>query len=151
MLNNISPKPKSRSSKKRVGRGNSSGHGTYCCRGKKGQRSRSGGKSGLKLKGLKNAVKSFPKFSRLKIFVSKMVIVNLKDIGDRFKEGDIVSPQKMIREGLIKDYKGGVKVLASPSSAKKIDLEKKLTIKAHAFSKTAIEEIKKAKGEAIVL
>ena len=144
-LNNISPKLKSRTSKKRVGRGNSSGHGTYSCRGKKGQRSRSGGKSGLKLRGLKKAVKAFPKFSKLKSSVSKMAIVNLKDIENKFKEGDIVSPKDMVNVGLLKSYKRGVKVLASRG------LKKKLTIKAHAFSATAHEEIKKAKGETIML
>jgi len=150
-LNNISPKLKSRTSRKRVGRGNSSGHGTFSCRGKKGQRSRSGGKSGLKLRGLKKADKAFPKFSKLKSSASKMAIVNLKDIGDKFKEDDIISPQNMIKVGVLKDCKRGVKVLASPGLAKKTGLNKKLTIKAHAFSRTATEEIKKAKGETIIL
>jgi len=150
-LNNISPKLKSRSSKKRVGRGNSSGHGTYSCRGNKGQRSRSGGKSGLKLRGLKNAAKSFPKFSKLKSSTPKMVIVNLKDIENKFKDGDTVNPQKMIRAGLLKSYKKGVKILASPGLTKKTGLKQKLTIKAHAFSTTATEEIKKAKGKIIIL
>ncbi len=51
-LSSLKPQ-KNRKKKKRVGRGNSSGHGTYSGRGIKGQRSRSGGKKGLKLKGLK--------------------------------------------------------------------------------------------------
>ncbi|MCD6442206.1 50S ribosomal protein L15 [bacterium] len=150
-LNNISPNPKSRTSKKRVGRGNSSGHGTYSCRGNKGQRSRTGGKSGLKLRGLRKAVKAFPKFSKLKSSTSKMAIINLKDIEDKFKEGDVVSPKEMVKVGLLKSHKKKVKVLASPFSTKKNGLKKKLTIKAHAFSKTAQEEIKKAKGETIIL
>ncbi len=150
-LNNISPKLKSRASKKRVGRGNASGHGTYSCRGNKGQRSRSGGKSGLKLRGLKKAVKAFPKFSKLKSSTIKMSIVNLANIESKFKEGDIVSPQKMTKVGLLKNYKNGVKILASPASAKKKILKKKLTIKAHAFSKVAQEEIKKAKGKIVIL
>lgn len=149
-LNNISPKLKSRASKKRIGRGNSSGHGTYSCRGQKGQRSRTGGKSGLKLRGLRKAVKAFPKFSKLKSS-SKMAIVNLKDIEDKFKEGDIVSPKDMVKVGLLKSHKKGVKVLASPVLDKKTGLKKKLTIKAHAFSVIAQEEIKKVKGEAIIL
>jgi len=150
-LNNISPKLKSRASKKRVGRGNASGHGTYSCRGKKGQRSRTGGKSGLKLRGLRKAIKAFPKFSKLRSSASKMAVVNLKDIEDKFKEGDIVSPKEMVKVGLLKSHKKGVKVLASPGLAKNTGLKKKLTIKAHAFSVTATEEIKKVKGETIIL
>ena len=150
-LNNISPKPKSRASRKRIGRGNASGHGTYSCRGNKGQRARTGGKSGLKLRGLKKAVKAFPKFSKLKSSASKMSIVNLKDIEEKFKEGHTVSPKDMVKVGLLKSYKNGVKVLASPVLDKKAGLKKKLTIKAHAFSAIAQEEIKKAKGKTIIL
>ncbi len=150
-LNNISPKPKSRASKKRIGRGNSSGHGTYSCRGQKGQRSRSGGKSGLKLRGLKKAIKSLPKFSKLKSSSSKMAIVNLKDIGSKFKDGDIVTPKDMVKVGLLGNYKNGVKVLSSPSSSKRTGLDKKLTISAYAFSAKAKEEIEKAKGKIIIL
>ena len=150
-LNNISPNPKSRTSKKRVGRGNSSGHGTYSCRGNKGQRSRTGGKSGLRLRGLRKAVKAFPKFSKLRSSASKMAIVRLKDIEDKFKEGDMVSPKEMVRVGLLKSHKKKVKVLASSFLTEKNGLKKKLTIKANAFSKTAQEEIKKANGEIIIL
>lgn len=150
-LNNLSPKPRSKASKKRIGRGNASGHGTFCCRGKKGQRSRSGGKSGLKLRGLKKAIKAFPKFSKLKRSSPKMAIVNLRDIGDKFNEGDIVTPQDMVKAGLLKSFKKGVKVLSSPISDKKTSLKKKLTIKAYAFSAKAIEEVEKAKGKIIIL
>jgi len=47
--------------KKRKGRGNASGRGNYSSRGMKGQRSRAGGKKGLKLKGLRQMSRSIPK------------------------------------------------------------------------------------------
>lgn len=150
-LNNISPKLNSRSSKKRVGRGNSSGHGTYSCRGNKGQRSRSGGKSGLKLRGLKAATRAFPKFSRLKSSASGMNIISLKDIGSKFKEGSVVNPEGMVKAGLLKKDKKRIKILASPELTGKNVLKGKFTIKAHAFSANAIKEIEKAKGKAIIL
>ncbi len=64
-LSNLQPKIGSRHRRKRVGRGNASGHGTYSGRGIKGQRSRSGGKKGLKLKGLRHNIKNFPKLRGL--------------------------------------------------------------------------------------
>ena len=52
--------------KKRVGRGNASGRGTYATRGLKGQRSRSGGKGGLKLRGFKQSLQKVPKLRGFK-------------------------------------------------------------------------------------
>jgi large subunit ribosomal protein L15 len=52
---------KNQKKRKRVGRGNGSGRGTYSGRGQKGQRSRSGGKKGLKVKGLKTFIAQTPK------------------------------------------------------------------------------------------
>ncbi len=54
-------KIKEKNPKKRVGRGNASGKGSYSGRGLKGQRSRSGGKKGLKLRGLRRLSKRLPK------------------------------------------------------------------------------------------
>ncbi|MCK4554160.1 hypothetical protein KAU19_04310, partial [Candidatus Parcubacteria bacterium] len=60
-LHNIKPNKKAVKKRKRVGRGNASGHGTYSGRGIKGQRSRSGGKSGLKRLGMKMILRNIPK------------------------------------------------------------------------------------------
>ena len=62
-LHNLKSKKGVRKKKRRLGRGNSSGRGTYCGRGQKGQRSRSGGKKGLKLKGFKQSLQKILKHS----------------------------------------------------------------------------------------
>ena len=56
-LHNLKVSPGSKTRKRRVGRGNASGKGNYSGRGMKGQRARSGGKAGLKLKGIKKGIK----------------------------------------------------------------------------------------------
>jgi large subunit ribosomal protein L15 len=136
-------------SRKRIGRGNASGSGNYSGRGMKGQRARSGGKSGLKLQGLRKAVKAFPKFSSLKKRQEAGAVVSLSQIEENFSKGDIVTPKRMFQVGLIrKNNQGKVKILASrPQSP----LTKALVIKAHAFSKKALQEIEKTKGQALVI
>lgn len=60
-INNLKPAVGSKHCPKKVGRGNASGHGTYSCRGGKGQTARSGGGRGLKLRGFKALMQSTPK------------------------------------------------------------------------------------------
>ncbi|MFH0818897.1 MAG: uL15 family ribosomal protein [Patescibacteria group bacterium] len=125
-LTNLKPKP--RKTKRRVGRGNASGRGTYSSRGLKGQKSRSGGKGGLKLMGLKQTFKKIPKVKGFKSLNDKLLIINLKDLETTYKDG-----QKVKLEGY--------KVLGSGK------LSKKLIVCASAFSKVASEAITKAGGE----
>ncbi|PIY78798.1 MAG: 50S ribosomal protein L15, partial [Parcubacteria group bacterium CG_4_10_14_0_8_um_filter_35_7] len=80
-------KSRKRKKRKRVGRGNASGHGTYSGRGLKGQKSRSGGKKGLKLKGFKVIIQNIPKTRGFKSIHPKMEIVNTGDLEKKFKEG----------------------------------------------------------------
>jgi large subunit ribosomal protein L15 len=72
-------------------------------------------------------------------------IVNLDDLERLFEKGDEITPEKLIELGVIPEIKDGVKILAFG------ELKKKLTVKAHKFSKNAIAAIEKSKGEAIVL
>ncbi|MCF7906843.1 50S ribosomal protein L15 [Patescibacteria group bacterium] len=138
-----------KSSRKRVGRGNASGSGNYSGRGMKGQRSRSGGKSGLKLRGLRKAVKAFPKFSSLSKQKRAWAVVSLSQIEENFSKGENITPKRMVQAGLIrKNDQRKVKILASQP---KSPLTKALAIKAHAFSKKALEEIEKSKGQALVI
>jgi len=147
LLHKISGSQKS--SRKRLGRGNASSSGNYSGRGMKGQRSRSGGKSGLKLRGLRKAVKAFPKFSSLGKRKKSWAVVSLAQIEKKFSKEDMVTPKKMVQAGLVrKNDQQKIKILASqPQPA----LTKDLVIKAHAFSKKALEEIKKAKGQALAI
>lgn len=140
-LHNLKPARGSRKKKKRVGRGNASGHGTYSTRGQKGQRSRSGGKSGLKIQGMKQRVQKIPKLRGFKSRNVPMEIVNLRDLDLKFSEGDVVTPRAMLKVGLIKDIKRGVKILGDGK------LGKKLTVRANHFSESAKDGIINAGGE----
>ena len=128
MLNLSNIKKGKTKKKRRVGRGNSSGSGTYSGRGQKGQRSRSGGKGGLKLRGLKETVSKLPKSRGFTSLNAKLEVINLADLEKKYKDGATVTlnDTKVLGQGEIK---------------------KKLTIKASAFSKSAEEAIIKAGGK----
>ena len=130
MLNLSNIKTTKGKKKKRVGRGNASGKGTYCGRGQKGQRSRSGGKGGLKLMGLKQTVTKLPKSRGFTSPNSKMKILNLSDLEKKYKDGDKVELP-------------GYKILGDG------EMKKKLEVKASAFSKSAEKAIINAKGKVI--
>jgi len=140
-LSNLSSNKKK--SKKRKGRGNASGKGNYSSRGSKGQKARSGGRKGLKLRGLKRGISAIPKLGGFKSHKQKMAIVNLKDLR-RFKDNETIDCLKLLKAGLIKIKSQPVKILA------KGKLNKKLYIKVQAFSKKAREIIAKSGGKSIV-
>ncbi|MBL7141734.1 50S ribosomal protein L15 [Patescibacteria group bacterium] len=157
-LSNLSPQIKSKRRRKRIGRGNASGHGTYSGRGLKGQRSRSGGKKGLKIRGLRATWKRLPKMKGFKSLSLKMEVVNLGELEKRFtllnsrkanltrlKKDNIIGPEELLKMGLIKDKRQGVKILARGQ------LKRKLTIRANSFSKKAIKAIEKVGGKAIII
>lgn len=168
-LFNLQPQKGSRRNKKRVGRGNGSGHGTYSGRGQKGQRSRSGGKKGLKLKGIRRNIRNLPKLRGFKSKAIKMEVIHLEDIDKRFtmlngrkanltrfkkdNNGNIViGREELAKMGLIKNNRSRIKILCKNSvQAGKKALDKKLIISANAFSDKAVEVIKKAGGKAVVL
>ncbi len=102
-------KSNSSSTKKRIGRGGK--RGTYSGRGLKGQRSRSGGKRGLKRLGLKPLMTQTHKLRGFKSPHAKPETVNLKDLQKFFKDGEIVSPGTLLKRGLIKTRRNGVKIL----------------------------------------
>jgi len=142
-LSDLKPGSRSRRRSRRVGRGNNaSDPGTYSGRGQKGQRSRSGGKKGLKIRGLRSNLRSMPK---LKGFTQrnslKIKPIGLKDLENKFKENEIIDLAKLIKSGLIKKKDRKVKILARGK------LTKKLTIKAYQFSEAAEKAIKKVGGK----
>ena len=135
---NISKKQKS----KRLGRGNASGTGTYAGRGLKGQRARSGGKGGLKRKGLVRTLKSKPKTGGFKSLKPKIETIGLDVLEKFFESGEIIDIKKVFNKGLIKTKKNGLKILGSGQ------LTKKLSVKADSFSETAKKAIMEAGGKA---
>lgn len=92
---------KKNKNRKRVGRGNSSGHGTYSTRGLKGQKSRSG-VSGLKRLGMKKQLLSIPKKRGFTSFHAKSEVVTLHQLNSAFKDGAQLTTQSLQRAGLIK-------------------------------------------------
>ena len=142
-LHNLKTALGAKKRKIRRGRGNSS-KGNYSGRGMKGQRARSGGKSGLGLKGIRGYLQRIPKRGGFTSFRLKPQIVNLGALEKFFADGETVTPQSLFRKGLIKAT-GGVKILASG------ELKKKFIISAHAFSASAKDAIVKAGGQAVII
>lgn len=127
--------------KKRVGRGNASGHGTYSTRGIKGQKSRSGGRGGLKIKGLKQVVKALPKMGGFNSLKVKPNIINFDNINAYFKAGEKINPQILLDRRLINSNNLRVKIL----SKGELKLEK-LEFEGCQTSKGAREKIEKMDG-----
>jgi len=130
---------------KRLGRGNATGSGNYSTRGMKGQRSRSGGKSGLALRSIKSYLLGVPKVRGFKALGKQISVVNVGDLEKNFSNGDTVNIRSMLKAGLLITISGGVKVLSEGK------LSKNLTVEANAFSAAAKAKIEAAGGKAVVV
>lgn len=119
-LNNLSPAKGSQRSKKRLGRGNASGHGTYSTRGVKGQRARSGGKKGLKLHGFRQNLLNIPKNRGFNSGKPKNTPVNVGSLESVCQNGDAVNPDFLKEKGIIDTKRFVVKILAMGTITKKI-------------------------------
>ncbi|MBN1325671.1 50S ribosomal protein L15 [Candidatus Falkowbacteria bacterium] len=142
-LYNLRPARGAKKNKKRIGRGDSSGHGTYATRGQKGQRSRSGGRGGLKLKGLKSGIQSIPKLGGFKSLKPKSAIVNLDIIDKNYKNGDVIDTLSLFQKGLT-DQKYNAKILGDGK------ITKKVTVVGVRVSQSAAVAIEKAGGKVIL-
>ena len=138
--------PKSLKKRKRVGRGDGSGHGTTSGRGTKGQLSRSGGKTRIGFEGgqmpLQRRIPHLKGFKNLRKKVFN--IINVGDL-ENFKEGATIDYKLLDGKGLIMKKDSPLKVLGNGK------LSKKLTVKANAFSGSASQKIEKAGGKAEVI
>ena len=135
-----------RKARKRVGRGTSSGNGKTAGRGQKGQGARSGGGKKPGFEGGQTPLyKRLPRrgFSNAR-FTKKYAIVNVSDL-NRFKDGDVITPEVLKESGLVKKELCGIKVLGSGK------LEKKLTVKANIFTNQAITKIEELGGTTEVI
>lgn len=131
--------------RKRRGRGQGTGLGTTGGRGMNGQNSRSGGGVRLGFEGGQMPLyRRIPKRGFTNRFAKEYAGVNVADL-NRFEDGTVVDFDLMLQSGLVKQVKDGVKVLGNG------ELEKKLTVKAEKFSKSAAEKIEKAGGKAEVI
>ncbi|MFH1583064.1 MAG: 50S ribosomal protein L15 [Candidatus Falkowbacteria bacterium] len=110
-LSTIRPARGSARNKKRIGRGNASGHGSYSTRGQKGQRSRSGGRNKLKRLGFKQILVATPKNRGFKSAKPKNQVVNLRDLNDNFSAGTKINAASLLRAGLVGTVQEKIKIL----------------------------------------
>ena len=110
-LHTIRPARGSARNKKRIGRGNASGHGSYSTRGLKGQRSRSGGRNKLKRLGFKKILAQTPKMRGFKSAKPKNQVVNLKDLNENFSAGAKINPDSLLKAGLVRTARQKIKIL----------------------------------------
>lgn len=141
-LHEMAPQEGAKKSVKRLGRGIGSGHGKTSCKGHKGQWARSGGGVRPGFEGGQMPLHlRLPKRGFTNIFRTRYAIVNVSDL-NRFEDGAVVGLKEMMEAGLVSKLFDGVKVLGNG------ELEKKITVKATAFSASAKEKIQ-AKGGSV--
>jgi len=143
MLEKLSPAFGSKKKRKRVGRGNGSGHGTYSGRGCKGQKSRTGcdmrpGFEGGQLPLIKRLPQKRGFFN---VFRTEYSLVNIDKLGI-FEPGSEVTPEKLMASGIVKSLQRPIKILASG------EISHPLVIKANKFSAAAKAKIEAAGGKA---
>jgi len=142
----IRPAAGSKRKPKRIGRGNGSGHGTYSCRGIKGQKARAGGGVRPLFEGGQNPlVRRLPyKRGFNNVFRTAYAIVNVERL-NMFEDGAEVTPEGLVSAGIIKDLHNPVKILGEGQ------LDKRLIVKAHRFSESARSKIEARGGKAEVV
>ncbi|AEG58614.1 50S ribosomal protein L15 [Desulforamulus ruminis] len=144
-LSELRPAPGARRKATRKGQGIGSGLGKTSGKGHKGQNARSGGGVRPGFEGGQMPMqRRFPKRGFTNIFRKNIVAINLDQL-NVFEPGTEVTPEVLLTAGLIKKTGDGVKILGDGI------MEKALTVKVHAFSKSAVEKITAAGGKAEVI
>lgn len=134
----------SKKKRKQIGRGTGSGHGKTSCRGHKGQKSRSGSKSRSWFEGGQMPLqRRVPKRGFTNIFRREYQVVNVGDL-NRIK-GEQVYPEELFKVRMIRKRNRPVKILGDGKVTKSFE------VRAHAFSKSAVEKLEAAGGKAILL
>lgn len=140
-LNELSPAEGSTKDRKRVGRGVGSGWGKTSGRGSKGYKSRSGGSVRPGFEGGQMPIhRRLPKRGFTNIFKKQIAVLNVKDLG-KFENGATVDEMSLIKAGLLKGQRDGIKILGNG------DIAVALTIKDCNVSKRAQEKIEAAGGK----
>jgi large subunit ribosomal protein L15 len=140
----LKPPAGAKHARKRIGRGNAAGQGTYSGRGLKGQKARAGNKPRRFFEGGQTRLwKRLPGRRGFRNpFRVEYSPVNLDDLG-RFDAGVEITPELLKEKGVLRSLRRPVKVLAGG------ELKKSLTVRAHKFSLTAKEKIEAAGGSAV--
>ena len=143
-LSNLRPPKGQKHKKQRIGQGMGSGRGKYSGRGAKGAKSISGYS---KMRGFEGGQmplhRRLPKRGFTNIFHKDYAIINL-GVLDKL-EGDTFTPESLLASGAIRKPKAGLKVLGNG------ELTRKISIRAHVYSKSALDKIQKLGGSAEVI
>ena len=144
-LHELSPSEGSKKKAFRVGRGHGSGNGKTSGKGQKGQKARSGGGVRPGFEGGQMPIyRRLPKRGFTNIFAKKYTSINVEDLNS-LDNGTEITAEVLKENGVIKKINDGIVVLGRG------DLNKKVTIKAKRFSKSAEEKISAAGGKAEVI
>jgi large subunit ribosomal protein L15 len=128
----------------RVGRGHGSGNGKTAGKGHKGQKARSGAPRPGFEGGQMPLYRRLPKRGFHNRNTKDIVSINITEL-NRFEDGTVVTIETLLENGVIKNPKDGVKILGNG------ELTKKVTVKANAFSASAVEKIQALGGTAEVI
>jgi large subunit ribosomal protein L15 len=144
-LNDLSPAKGSRKDPKRVGRGVGSGSGKTAGRGTKGFNSRSGGGVRPGYEGGQMPMqRRLPKRGFANIFKKRIAVINVRDLA-KFDKGAVVDTDALVKAGLIKGKRDGVKLLGHG------EIKYSLDVRVNQISKSAREKIEAAGGKVEVL
>ncbi|HTA70900.1 MAG TPA: 50S ribosomal protein L15 [Bryobacteraceae bacterium] len=143
-LSKLKPPRGQKHKKQRIGQGMGSGRGKYSGRGAKGARSISGYSIMRGFEGGQMPLhRRLPKRGFNNIFRKEYAIINIGRLEQL--DGEAFDPGRLLELGAIKKLGTGLKVLGSG------ELTRKITVKAHVFSKSALEKIQKAGGSGEVI
>jgi large subunit ribosomal protein L15 len=143
-LSNLRPPKGQKQKKQRIGQGMGTGRGKYSGRGAKGARSISGYSMMRGFEGGQMPLhRRLPKRGFTNIFKKEYAIVNVGRLEQL--EGDAFDPGRLLELGVIKKLGAGLKVLGSG------DVTRKIEVRAHVFSKSALDKIQKAGGSGNVI
>ncbi len=145
-IEDLKPAEGSNKKTRRVGRGVGSGRGKTAGKGHKGQKARSGGSTGLGFEGGQMPMqRRLPKRGfRNAPFMKEFAIINLKDLS-RIDDLDVITPDILHERGIVKDLRDGLKILGDG------EITRSITVKANAFSSSALKKIASAGGRAEVI
>ena len=144
-LYELTPSEGSTKDSKRKGRGHGTGNGKTAGRGHKGQKARSGGGVRVGFEGGQMPLyRRLPKRGFTNIFAKEYTEVNIAQL-NKLEAGTVVTAESLKEMGIISKICDGLKVLGNG------ELDKKLTVQAKKFTKSAVEKIEAAGGKAEVI
>jgi large subunit ribosomal protein L15 len=139
-LEDLAPASGAKKTRKRLGRGSGSGLGKTAGKGHKGQKARSGGGTPPWFEGGQMPLqRRLPKRGFTNIFKATHSIVNVRDL-ERFEASSEVGPEQLMKAGLVKKLRSGIKLLAEG------EISKALTVRVHEASASAMNKVEAAGG-----